>query len=238
MERVGLEACSLTAWLHEGLRRPVCRRSASRPGRPRRRWGPCRTRPTATMPARSRRSCGRAGSGGACEEPPCRLWRALLVARRTVLNKMRRSENVVRAMLREDGLKVGTPSRKDFANKVREMASGDTEAAVLTEPLLAVLGTMIEQLQTLTRRVLDNVRGRADLPASDERAGCRPDHRAGVPCHDRPAGPLPEVARCRRPSRADAAALPVRRNRHPGPDQPMRRRTGPHGTLRGGPFVC
>ena len=41
----------------------------------------------------------------------CRSWRSLLVARRTVLNEMRTIENVVRAILREAGLKLGTPSR-------------------------------------------------------------------------------------------------------------------------------
>ena len=41
----------------------------------------------------------------------CRLWRSLLVARRTVLNEMRSIENVVRAILREGGLKLGTPAR-------------------------------------------------------------------------------------------------------------------------------
>ena len=34
LERIGLEACSLTAWLHDELRRPACRRSASRRARP------------------------------------------------------------------------------------------------------------------------------------------------------------------------------------------------------------
>ena len=37
------------------------RRSASRPAKPRRRWARCRTRPTATTRAGSRRSCAPAG---------------------------------------------------------------------------------------------------------------------------------------------------------------------------------
>jgi transposase len=44
----------------------------------------------------------------------CRLWRSPLVARRTVLNQMRTIENVVRAILREAGLKLGKPSRTAF----------------------------------------------------------------------------------------------------------------------------
>jgi transposase len=34
LERVGLEACSLTAWLHDELRAAVCPRSVSRHGPP------------------------------------------------------------------------------------------------------------------------------------------------------------------------------------------------------------
>ena len=49
------------------------------------------------------------------KSPCCRSWRALLTARRMVLNKRRDVENGVRALLREAGLKVGTPSRKNFA---------------------------------------------------------------------------------------------------------------------------
>lgn len=58
----------------------------------------------------------------------CRLWRSLLVARRTVLNEMRTIENVVREILREAGIKLGTPSRTAFAERVRELAG--TEAIV------------------------------------------------------------------------------------------------------------
>jgi hypothetical protein len=38
-------------------------------------------------------------------------WRAMLIARRMMLNKRRDVENGVRALLREAGLKVGTPSQ-------------------------------------------------------------------------------------------------------------------------------
>ena len=57
-----------------------------------------------------------------------RLRRSLLVARRTVLNHMRSIENVVRAITREDGIK------------------------------LAVLASMLEQLARLTKQVFDIVR--------------------------------------------------------------------------------
>ena len=42
-----------------------------------------------------------------------------------VLNKRRNVENGVRTLLREVGLKVGTPSRKDFTARVRELVADD-----------------------------------------------------------------------------------------------------------------
>ena len=89
----------------------------------------------------------------------CRLWRSLLVARRTVLNEMRSIENVVRAVLREAGVKLGTPSRAAFAGRVRALAGDDVALQPLVEPLLAILATMLDQLTRLTKQVLDIVRG-------------------------------------------------------------------------------
>jgi transposase len=57
------------------------------------------------------------------KSPACRSWRALLTAQRMVLNKRRDVENGIRALLREVGLKVGTPSRKDFPARVRELTA-------------------------------------------------------------------------------------------------------------------
>ena len=91
----------------------------------------------------------------------CRLWRSLLASRRTVLNEMRTIENVVRAILREAGVKLGTPSRKAFAGKVRELVGTDPAVMPLVEPLLSILATMLEQLAHLTKQVLDITRGEA-----------------------------------------------------------------------------
>ena len=87
-----------------------------------------------------------------------RLLRSLLVARRTVLNEMRSIENVARAILREAGIKLGTPARSRFDADVRERSGDDPDVRALVEPLLAVLATMRDQLAVLTKRVLDAVR--------------------------------------------------------------------------------
>src|SRR6478735_7464418 len=110
LERVGLEACSLTAWLHDELH------SAGLPA-------VC----IETRDARALAQIMRTGwyRQVHVKSRQCRLWRSLLVARRTVLNEMRSIENVVRAVLREGGVKLGTPSRAAFATRVRELTEGD-----------------------------------------------------------------------------------------------------------------
>ncbi len=97
LERVGLEACSLAAWLHDELRQAglpaICieTRQANAAMK--------------TMPNKTDRNDARAlaqimRTGWFrqvhVKSLECRLWRSLLVARRTVLNEMRSIENVVR----------------------------------------------------------------------------------------------------------------------------------------------
>jgi transposase len=124
----------------------------------------------------------------------CRLWRSLLVARRTVLNEMRSIENVVRAVLRAAGVKLGTPSRAAFAGRVRELAGDDVALPPLVEPLLAIRATMLGQLARLTKQVRDIVRGEAVCRRLMSVPWRRPDHRARLPRHGRPAGALPAIA--------------------------------------------
>lgn len=159
LERIGLEACSLTAWLHDGLRAEgwpaICieTRQANAAMK--------------TMPNKTDRNDARAlaqimRTGWYrqvhVKSRQCRLWRSLLVARRTVLNEMRSIENVVRALLREAGVKLGLPSRTAFAGRVRELAGADAEVMAMVEPLLAILGVMLKEFARLTKQVLDIVR--------------------------------------------------------------------------------
>ncbi len=132
MERVGLEACSLTAWLQQGLSKEgipaICieaRQAKAAMG--------AMPNKTDRNDARGIAQIMRTGWYRAVhvKSASCRSWRALLTARRTVLNKRRDVENGLRALLREIGLKVGTPSRKDFAARVRELAADDPVLASL-----------------------------------------------------------------------------------------------------------
>jgi transposase len=159
MERVGLEACSLTAWLHTALTEAgipaICieaRQAKAAMG---------------AMPNKTDRNDARGiaqivRSGWYrtvhVKSPSCRSWRALLTARRMVLSKRRDVENGIRALLREVGLKVGAPSRKDFPARVRELAADDPVLTSLAESLLAVVEAMTREVERLTKHVLDEVR--------------------------------------------------------------------------------
>ena len=162
LERLGLEACSLTAWLHDELRvaglPAICieTRQANAAMK-------TMANKTDRNDARALAQIMRTGwyRQVHVKSRQCRLWRSLLVARRTVLNEMRSIENVVRAILREGGIKLGTPSRAAFAGRVRDLAGDDPLVMALAEPLLAVLATMLEQLGKLTKQVFDIVRGEA-----------------------------------------------------------------------------
>ncbi len=70
---------------------------------------------------------------------------ALLVGCPTLLNEMRSIKNVVRAMLREAGIKLGTPSCTAFGDRVRELADADAEVMTMIEPPLTILATMLEE---------------------------------------------------------------------------------------------
>src|SRR4051812_44926764 len=159
MERIGLEACSLAAWLHEGLT------AAGLPAvwlETRRGEGARGAMPNKTdrNDARGIAQIVRTGWFRAVhvKSPACRSWRALLAARRLVLNKMRDLENGVRAPLREAGLKLGRPARKELAARVRELVGADAVLSASAEPLLAIIAAMTHELAQLTKRVLDIVR--------------------------------------------------------------------------------
>jgi len=234
MERIGLEACSLTAWLRAGLTEDGL--------------------PAICIEARGIAQIMRTGWYRAVHVKSfsCRSWRALLTARRLVPNKRRDVENGVRALLREAGLKVGTPSRKGFATRVRELAADDSVLAGLSESLLSVVEVMNQEVESLTKRVLDEVKveptcrrlmtvpGVGPLTALAFRATIDQPGRfrksRDVGAH---LGLTPSLLRsvCEAAGGGAAGgAPPVRRNRRAGPNQPVRRRAGPNGTLRGGAF--
>ena len=159
VERIGLEACSLSAWLHEELTQAglpaVCieaRQAKAAMG--------AMPNKTDRNDARGIAHIMRTGWYRAVhvKAPCCRSWRALLAARRMLLNKRRDLENGVRALLREAGLKLGTPSRREFAERARALAADDAVLRALVGSLLGVIETMNREIEALSKRVIDEVR--------------------------------------------------------------------------------
>jgi transposase len=159
MERIGLEACSLAAWLHEGLTAAGLPAACLETRRAKAAMGAMPNK-TDRNDARGIAQIVRTGWYRAVhvKSPACRSWRALLAARRLVLNKLRDVENGLRALLREAGLKLGTPARKELAARVRELTAADPVLSALAEPLLTIIAAMTCELAQLTRRVLDIAR--------------------------------------------------------------------------------
>ena len=159
MERVGLEACSLTAWLHEGLTEAGLPAICIEARQAKAAMGAMPIK-TDRNDARGIAQIMRTGWYRAVhvKSPACRSWRALLTARRMVLNKRRDVENGIRALLREVGLKVGTPSRKDFAARVRELTADEPVLTNLAESLLSVVEVMTKEVERLSKRVIDEVK--------------------------------------------------------------------------------
>src|SRR4030081_2585666 len=63
--------------------------------------------------------------------------RALLVARKQLLGKLRDLELSMRGILRGFGLKVGKVTAKKFEGRIRELAGGQAMLEQITEAMLA-----------------------------------------------------------------------------------------------------
>lgn len=154
LERIGLEACSLSAWLHQGL----C--AAGLPAiciETRHAKGVCKTMPVKTD-RRDARALGQMMRTGwfkavHVKNAQNRSVRALLVARQQLVNKVRDTENAVRASLREAGLKMGKVPAKGFTVRARELVAGDDTLAAAVTPLLGVIEAMRRALERLERQL-------------------------------------------------------------------------------------
>ena len=67
-------------------------------------------------------------------------------------------ENGVRALLKQAGLKLGTPGRRDVPVRVRELSAGDSVLRALVESLLGATQAMNTQVEALIRQMLNEVR--------------------------------------------------------------------------------
>lgn len=84
--------------------------------------------------------------------------RLLLVARRALIDRRRDIENVIRGTLKVFGIRVGQTSRLNFSRRVRELVEDRTAIAEIIAPLLTVRDTLMEQMQVLHRKLMNQVR--------------------------------------------------------------------------------
>jgi len=84
--------------------------------------------------------------------------RALLTARKLLVEKQRDVRNSLRGILRGFGLKVGQVGKAGFTGRVRDLVAGQAMLEAIVEPLLQVHGTLREQHAILHRRLLHLVR--------------------------------------------------------------------------------
>ncbi|WP_028748420.1 IS110 family transposase [Rhizobium mesoamericanum] len=84
--------------------------------------------------------------------------RALLTARKLIVNKVRDIENDIRGLLRNFGLKVGVIGRIGFVARIRELLEGMVDLAEIIEPLLSARQQLRASFETLHRKVLSIVR--------------------------------------------------------------------------------
>jgi transposase len=140
--------------------------------------------------------------------------RMLLTSRKLLQRKLLDLECDLRGTLRNFGLKVAVVSSSRYEVRIRELVAGFPGLAAIVKPLLSVRQVMRQQLAILHKMLLDTVRDDPvcrrlmTAPARGRCGGC-----ADLPSDDRPATTLRPFPGGRRACRADAEALPVRRDR-------------------------
>ena len=157
--RLGLEACSLSRWLAEGLLAAglnvVCLET-----RQAKAAMAAMTHKTDRNDARGLAQIVRTGwfrsvhlkSWSSYEE------RSLLNARRLVRSQLLTLDIEVRGILRVFGIKLGTGRRADFADRALAAAKDRDGLALILEPMLAARAALRSSLRQLHRRLLELVR--------------------------------------------------------------------------------
>lgn len=88
----------------------------------------------------------------------CQKIRAIMTARRCLLDKRIDIENHIRATLRNFGLKVGAVTLAGFEARVRELMEGDGDLEACIAPMLEVRNKIHEQFRVLENMVMGVVR--------------------------------------------------------------------------------
>ena len=94
-----------------------------------------------------------------CKSMGAQETRATLTARKLVQSKLHDIENSLRGLLRGFGLKVGKTTKRNFAGRIRELATGHPNLETICEALLAIHAVLLREFNGFERRVRQMARG-------------------------------------------------------------------------------
>ena len=160
--------------------------------------------------------------------------RALLTARRLLVNQRTMLGNQLRGLLKVFGVKLGTGVAGSFFRRVQEVAEADEHLALIIHPLLTAWRALNEQITVLDRTLRRTARGHpaCRLLMSVPGVGTLVALTYLSTLED--PDTVYKLTSGGGPSRVGAATMAIRRGRSPGPDLPMRRRHGANHAVRGG----
>jgi transposase len=96
-----------------------------------------------------------------CKSPGSQEVRALLVARKLLLGKLRDVELSLRGVLRGFGLKMGHVTRKGFEERVRELCAGQAMLEQIADAMLSARASLQKEFDKLHTAMLAIVRADA-----------------------------------------------------------------------------
>lgn len=152
LERVGLEAGGLSAWLHEGLRAAglpaVCIET-----RQMKAYAKASPVKTDRRDARLIAQAIRMGFFKAVyvKSAQAQALRMALTNREVVLRQARQLQHKIRGDLRTFGIKLGTVGSGGFAARVKRELAARPELRAMVEPLLALRAAQLEQVRAYDR---------------------------------------------------------------------------------------
>jgi transposase len=88
-----------------------------------------------------------------CKSMDAQETRTMLAARKLVEQKLRDVEMSLRGLLRGSGLKVGKTTPTRFADRIKELVSGNATLQIIAESLLAVHQVLLREFKNFEKRV-------------------------------------------------------------------------------------
>ena len=163
MERIGLEAGPFSQWLYRGLKEAGFAVELLETRHVRNAFKTMAVK-TDRKDARGIAELIRVGwyRPVHCKSLDAQETRVMLAARRLVDKKLGDVEMTLRGLLRNFGLKVGKTTPTRFADRIKELVSGNATLQIIAESLLAVHQVLLRELKSLEKRVRRIARDSAD----------------------------------------------------------------------------